>query len=113
MKPDQRLKQNVLPGIVYMHSPLLWTAAVVTTITEKSSEANNQSSNIDSTYNKDVHFTDTKQLVDANPCNLKVGSIIKYGDPVQYGEIKWIGKLPDQAETFVGVEMVRHEMLTM
>ena len=30
--------------------------------------------------------------------------------PIQFGVIKWIGKLPDQAEIFAGVEMVSHGM---
>ena len=47
------------------------------------------------------------QLVDANPHNLKVGSVVKYGDPPQHGVIRWIGNLRNETEVFAGVEMVR------
>ena len=47
------------------------------------------------------------QLVDTNPYNLEVGSVIQYGEPAQCGVIKWIGKLPGQEEIYAGVEMVR------
>ena len=46
------------------------------------------------------------ELVDANPYNLEVGSVIQY--VAQCGVIKWIGKLSDQEEIFAGVEMVSH-----
>ena len=52
--------------------------------------------------------TSGMQLVDTNLRKLTVGSVIQYGEPAQYGVIKWIGKLPDQEEIFTGVEMVRH-----
>lgn len=48
------------------------------------------------------------ELVDINPYNLEVGSVIQYGEPEQCGVIKWIGRLPDQEEIYAGVEMVRH-----
>ena len=48
------------------------------------------------------------ELVDTNPYNLEVGSVIQYGGPEQCGVIKWLGKLPDQEEIYAGVEMVRH-----
>ena len=48
------------------------------------------------------------ELVDTNPYNLEVGSVIQYGEPVQCGVIKWIGNLPDETDLFAGVEMVRH-----
>ena len=48
------------------------------------------------------------ELVDTNPDNLEVGSVIQYGEPVQCGVIKWIGNLPDETDLFAGVEMVRH-----
>lgn len=38
----------------------------------------------------------------------EIGSVIQYGKPGQYGKIKWIGKPPDETETFVGLEMVKH-----
>lgn len=44
--------------------------------------------------------------VEPNPYNLKVGSVIQYGDPVEYGVIKWIGNLPDEEGLYAGVEMV-------
>ena len=47
------------------------------------------------------------ELVDTNPYDLKVGSIIQYGEPVCCGVIKWIGNLPDETDMFAGVEMVR------
>ena len=79
-------------------------------ITENSSQANSQISNLDDTHNKIVHSADDKHLVDTNHHNLTVESVIRYGEPVRYGVIKWIGNLPDQVETFAGLEMVRHLM---
>ena len=77
-------------------------------IIEKSSQMSSQSND---THNKaDCGSTDNAQLIDTNSCNLKIGSVIKYGTPIQYGVIKWIGKLPDQVEIFAGVEMVSHRM---
>ena len=52
--------------------------------------------------------TDSAQLVDTNPYNLEVGSVIQYGEPVQCGVIKWIGNLPNETEVNAGLEMVRH-----
>ena len=76
-------------------------------ITENSSQANSQISNVDDTHNKTVHSADDKHLVDTNQHKLKVESVIRYGEPARYGVIKWIGNLPGQVETFAGVEMVR------
>ena len=65
------------------------------------------------------HFNDTDDKADycssayTNLHNFKIGSDIKYGDPVQHGVIKWIGKLPDQTEISAGVEMVSHRMFTV
>ena len=47
------------------------------------------------------------KLVDTNPYNLMVGSVIQYGEPVQCGVIKWIGNLPNKTNKFAGVEVVR------
>ena len=58
----------------------------------------------------DCGSTDSIQPIDTNSCNLKIGSVIEYGMPVRYGVIKWIGKLPDQAQISAGVEMVSHGM---
>ena len=77
-------------------------------VTEKSSQTSSQSNDINN--KADCGSADNTQLVDANSCNLKIGSVIKYGMPIQYGVIKWIGKLPDQADIFAGVEMVSHRM---
>ena len=78
-------------------------------ITEKSSQTRSQSND---THNKaDCSSADSTQLVDINSCNLKIGSVIKYGTPIKYGVIKWIGKLPDQVETSAGVEMVSHQCI--
>ena len=57
--------------------------------------------------------TSGMQLVDTNLHKLTVGSVIQYGEPAQYGVIKWIGKLPDQEEIFAGVEMVRHRIFVI
>ena len=46
--------------------------------------------------------------VEPNPYNLKVGSVVQYGNPVEYGEIKWMGHLPGEEGLYAGVEMVRH-----
>ena len=42
-----------------------------------------------------------------NPHKLEVGSAIQYGDPPQYGVIKWIGVLPNYKEVmYAGLDMV-------
>ena len=51
------------------------------------------------------------ELVDTNPYDLEVGSVIQYGEPVCCGVIKWIGNLPDETGMFAGVEMVRQTSL--
>ena len=79
-------------------------------ITENSSQANSQISYLDDTHDKTIHSADDKHLVDTNQHNLTVESVIRYGKPLRYGVIKWIGNLPDQVETFAGLEMVRHLM---
>ena len=33
---------------------------------------------------------------------------MQYGNPVEYGVIKWIGHLPNEEGLYAGVEMVRH-----
>ena len=81
----------------------------ITDITETYSQANSQSNNV--VDNHTVLATDSAQLVDTNPSNLEVGSVIQYGP--QYGVIKWIGKLPDQTEINAGLEMVRHGGMTI
>ena len=86
---------------------------------ENSSRASSQSHDIDSsckegiiTDDDDVQLVDISshsiERKDINPHNLMVGSVIEYDEPVQYGVIKWIGKLPDQQAIFAGVEMVKH-----
>ena len=42
----------------------------------------------------------------SNPYNLKVGSLILYGNPSHSGKIKWIGHLPEVNASVAGVEMV-------
>ena len=42
----------------------------------------------------------------SNPYNLKVGSLILYGNPPHSGVIKWIGHLPEMNASVAGVEMV-------
>lgn len=48
-------------------------------------------------------FTDN--LYD-NPYDLKVGTMIQFGVPPCYGEIKWIGTLPNFQRLMAGVELV-------
>ena len=61
----------------------------------------------DDWYRGEVLTASSVELVDTNPYNLTVGSVIQYGEPVQYGVIKWIGNLPNETNVFAGVEMVR------
>ena len=85
---------------------------------ENTSQANGQLHDIDSSHKEGIITDDDVKLVgisshsterkDINPHNLMVGSVIEYDEPVQYGVIKWIGKLPDQQAIFAGVEMVKH-----
>ena len=63
--------------------------------------------NIDQSNCINVLTTSSVELVDRNPYNLVVGSVIQYGEPVQCGVIKWIGNLPNKTDVFAGVEMVR------
>ena len=51
---------------------------------------------------------DTMQPVEPNPYNLKIGSVIEYSKPVQYGVIKWMGRLHGEEGLHAGVEMVRY-----
>ena len=48
-----------------------------------------------------------------NPYNLKVGSLIEYGEPAQFGVIKWIGDLPNKTDIYAGLKMVRNQLTTM
>lgn len=41
-----------------------------------------------------------------NPHNLKVGTMIQYGNPPCYGVIKWMGSLLDTECIMAGVELV-------
>ena len=81
----------------------------IAVITENSSQVNGPSNDVTNRRNRVVHSADSMQLVDTNPYNLKVGSVIQYDEPAQYGVIKWIGKPPGQAQIFAGLEMVKHE----
>ena len=83
---------------------LLLTLLLV--IAEKSSQISSQCNDTDDK-------ADCCSSADTNSHNFKIGSDIKYGDPVQHGVIKWIGKLPDQTEISAGVEMVSHGMFTV
>ena len=53
-------------------------------------------------------ITGDAQFLDPNPYSLTVGSVIEYGEPIQYGVIKWIGHLPGVQGLHAGVEMVGH-----
>ena len=75
-------------------------------ITEKSPQISSQCNDTDDK-------ADSCCSADTNSHDFKIGSVIKYGDPVQHGVIKWIGKLPDQTEISAGVEMVSHRMFTV
>jgi len=47
--------------------------------------------------------------LDQNPYKLEVGSTIQYGNPPEYGVIKWIGILPGRENIeYAGVEMVNY-----
>ena len=51
--------------------------------------------------------------LDQNPHKLEVGSTIQYGDPIEYGVLKWIGMLPGRENIqYAGVEMVNHALYT-
>ena len=41
-----------------------------------------------------------------NPHNLKLGTMVQFGNPPCYGVIKWIGSLPDTNCVMAGVELV-------
>ena len=42
-----------------------------------------------------------------NPYKFEVGSTVQYGEPAEYGVIKWIGMLPGRENIlYAGVEMV-------
>ena len=42
-----------------------------------------------------------------NPYKFEVGSTVQFGEPAEYGVIKWLGLLPGRHNTFyAGVEMV-------
>ena len=81
--------------------------------TDSSSETSSQSSDVNNSCREAAISLDDIQLVDISPCdryknqyNLKVGSVIQYGNPPRYGVIKWIGHLPDEIVMYAGVEMV-------
>ena len=45
--------------------------------------------------------------LDQNPYKLAEGSLIQYGNPPEYGVVKWIGILPGRENIYyAGVEMV-------
>ena len=86
--------------------------------TDSSSETSSQSSDVNNSCREDAISLDDTQLVDISPCdgyknqyNLKVGSVIQYGNPPQCGVIKWIGHLPnEEIVMYAGVEMVISNM---
>ena len=43
-----------------------------------------------------------------NPYKLEIESTVQYGEPPQYGVIKWIGVLPGRENLYAGVEMVSY-----
>ena len=46
-----------------------------------------------------------------NPHKLEVGSTVQYGEPVEYGVVKWIGSLPGREKLlYAGVEMVSYSV---
>ena len=65
-----------------------------------------QAHNVDNRHEEAVISADDIQLDDANPDNLQVGSDIQYGEPPQYGVIKWIGHLLRETGLHAGLEMV-------
>ena len=60
----------------------------------------------DSRHKEAVISADSIQLVDINPHNLEVGSVVHYGEPPQCGVIKWIGHFPNEEGIYAGLEMV-------
>ena len=63
------------------------------------------SNQVDNSH-KDPAIAANIEPIDTNPPNLKVESVIQYGEPAQCGVIKWIGSLPGETEVYAGVEMV-------
>ena len=46
-----------------------------------------------------------------NPHKLEVGYTVQYGEPVEYGVVKWIGSLPGREKLlYAGVEMVSYSV---
>ena len=46
-----------------------------------------------------------------NPYKLEVGFTVQYGNPPEYGVIKWIGKIPGREMIlYAGVEMVSYSI---
>ncbi len=43
-----------------------------------------------------------------NSSQLVVGSRVQFGDPPQYGTIRWMGNVPQVIGIIAGVEMVRY-----
>ena len=105
LKPDQRIIKGAL--LVKFTFTLPYHVIIIA----KSSESNTQSGGVDDCHNEAVLTPDNIQLVDTNPYNLEVGSVIEYGQ--QCGVIKWIGKLPDHTEVIAGLEMVKHVTITL
>lgn len=62
----------------------------------------------DDSCKKATLAADSIGLIDTNPYNLEVGSVIEYGEPAVYGVIKWIGNLPNETKIYAGLELVRH-----
>ena len=62
-------------------------------------------------YSLDSTLSPTSIPSAQNPFKFEVGSTIQYGNPVEYGVIKWIGRLPGKETTayYAGVEMVSYE----
>ena len=77
-----------------------------TCLLEKSSEAVTQSSGVNQSRSESVPTPDNIQLMDTNPHNLDVGSVIEYDQ--NCGVIKWIGKLAGDTELTAGLEMVKY-----
>lgn len=66
----------------------------------------NLSNDVDDRHKGGIISTNSIEVIDTNPNNLKVGSIVQFGKPARYAMIKWIGKLPNETETSTELEMV-------
>ena len=76
----------------------------MSTVTGYSSQVSSQPIDVDDNHKEAANGI---KLVDTNPHNLKIGSVIEYGEPPQCGVIKWIGNLSNETVTYAGLEMVR------